>query len=106
MLDYLHAHLKNNNAFLFLAFISILCNYRYKFRLKPEDLAAKNEYQYQASFDSPTTFADVYLPFDSFNAVRRNDVIFSAPKVHKGLVKYDSENLPDKNTVELENVLE
>jgi len=58
---------------------------RYKFRLKPADMANRNEFQYQASFDTVKgQWIDVHLPFEAFTAVRRNDVAFGAVKVNKG----------------------
>lgn len=53
---------------------------RYKFRLKPTSLA--NEYQYQAIFEPPAnTWTEIKLPFTSFTAVKRNDVIYRAKPV-------------------------
>ncbi|CAM9483775.1 unnamed protein product [Phaeothamnion confervicola] len=70
---------------------------RYKFRLKPTDVAGTNEYQYQAPFDTWGSFngemtgdaaagpwQEVRLPFEDFVAVRRNDVVYSAPPVNGG----------------------
>jgi Complex I intermediate-associated protein 30 (CIA30) len=48
-------------------------------------MAQANEYQYQTSFDTVAgQWITVDLPFEAFVAVRRNDVIFSAPKVNAG----------------------
>ncbi|KAG5179544.1 NADH:ubiquinone oxidoreductase complex I [Tribonema minus] len=58
---------------------------RFKFRLKPADMAQANEYQYQASFDTVDgAWVTAELPFSAFTAVRRNDVIYAAPPVDKG----------------------
>lgn len=56
-----------------------------KFRLKPEDsVYSQNECQYQASFDTISNqWIDVYIPFESFIAVRRNTVDYNAPPVNK-----------------------
>jgi hypothetical protein len=56
---------------------------RYKFRIKPDDVNySRNEYQYQAVFDTfPDTWTTVYLPFTSFTAVKRNDVLYRAPRL-------------------------
>jgi Complex I intermediate-associated protein 30 (CIA30) len=55
------------------------------FALQPKDMAQANEFQYQTSFDTVAgQWITVDLPFKTFVAVRRNDVIFSAPKVNAG----------------------
>mmetsp|Transcript_15982 Transcript_15982/g.26913 ORF Transcript_15982/g.26913 Transcript_15982/m.26913 type:complete len:680 (+) Transcript_15982:106-2145(+) len=58
---------------------------RYKVRLIPDNAEMeKNEYQYQASFDTVDgQWMDVFMPFDSFVAVKRNQVDYRAPPVNK-----------------------
>ncbi|CAM9200473.1 unnamed protein product [Choristocarpus tenellus] len=56
---------------------------RFKFRLKPRvGEGSMSEMQYQAAFDTvPGVWAEVDLPFESFVAVKRNDVDYGAPRL-------------------------
>ncbi|CAM9201011.1 unnamed protein product, partial [Sphacelaria rigidula] len=59
---------------------------RYKFRLKPNtEFDNTPERQYQAAFDTVKgQWIEVDLPFESFVAVKRNYVDYSAPRVNEG----------------------
>jgi Complex I intermediate-associated protein 30 (CIA30) len=74
-------------AFLWLTLLLLpqsLLRY-YCCTLQPKDMAQANEFQYQTSFDTVAgQWITVDLPFEAFVAVRRNDVIFTAPKVNAG----------------------
>lgn len=57
----------------------------YKFRLKSGDGSDSSEdYLYQASFSTiKDQWSEILLPFDTFVAVRRNEVNYFAPKANK-----------------------